>query len=157
MKVEVLKPHLFLKRFASGDAKLTPGAQRSHNKIPEDVRAELAKTGRSVCHVCRDKIPKGSLRMCMFLQCHKGYKNAAFVHMDCFSKHPEASKVKTVSEVAGMKELTPADVKRVEAIFAQSRKRKGKQATAVKSEQSSDVKSEKSQSPRKRGRKKKTR
>ena len=121
------KPHLVLRRFAANDPKLTPGARRSHQQIPEDVRAEVAATSRSICHVCREKIPRGALRMRMQLQCHKGYKNAAFVHAACFRQHPEAQKVQKIEEVKGVDALSKHHKKEIEALFTKTapiRKRK---------------------------------
>ena len=114
--VGVLKPHLVLKRFARSDPELRPGARRTHDQFPFDVKAEKAATGRSVCHVCRESVAKGELRMRMMLQCHKGYKNACFVHAECFMKHPQSRKVQ-LREIVFGKGLTKADRQSVMALF----------------------------------------
>lgn len=144
--VKVWKPHLVLRRFPKGSSDLTPGARRNHQQFPEDVYAEIAPTARSECHVCREKIPKGALRMTLMLQCHKGYKNRASLHLKCFRKHPEALKVTTIDEVAGLKALTTEQQTSIKAILNEKgsvkkeRKRKVKKAEETAAAESSPKK-----------------
>ncbi|CAJ1951512.1 unnamed protein product [Cylindrotheca closterium] len=85
--------HLFLKRFADNDATLTAGAKRDRLKHPHLVVAEYDPSGRSKCKLCGNKIAKKDLRFTLFLECHKGYRNACTLHQDCFWKHPETAKL----------------------------------------------------------------
>lgn len=92
--------HLFLKRFADTDATLTPGAKRDRlNKHPHLVVAEYDPSGRSKCKLCGNMIAKSELRFALFLECHKGYRNACTLHEDCFWKHPETKKVDSMKDI----------------------------------------------------------
>lgn len=92
--------HLFLKRFADTDTTLTPGAKRDRlNKHPHLVVAEHDPSGRSKCKLCGNRIPKSELRFALFLECHKGYRNACTLHEDCFWKHPETKKVDSMQDI----------------------------------------------------------
>jgi hypothetical protein len=104
----VWKPHLVLRRFASDDPDLKPGARRNHTEFPDDVRADMAPNGRATCHVCRKLVPKGALRVRLMLQCHMGYKNVAYVHAGCLHAHPEARKLKAggLGDFAGLAALS---------------------------------------------------
>ena len=137
------KPHLVLRRFAKGSSDLTPGARRNHQQFPDDVYAEIAPTARSECHVCREKIPKGALRMTLMLQCHKGYKNRASLHLKCFRKHPEALKVMSVDEVAGFKSLTAEQQASVKAILNEKGTVKKERKRKVKAEETAAAESSK--------------
>eukprot|EP00039_Didymoeca_costata_P003461 m.67907 g.67907 ORF g.67907 m.67907 type:complete len:154 (-) comp11918_c0_seq1:155-616(-) len=88
--------HLHIKRFAVSE--LTPGAKRSHAQHPYEVLVELDPSGRSLCKLCGEKICKGSCRVGLMMQCHKGYKNLCTLHMNCFFKHPESSKLSDSKE-----------------------------------------------------------
>uniref|UniRef100_A0A7S4UKU6 PARP-type domain-containing protein n=1 Tax=Paramoeba aestuarina TaxID=180227 RepID=A0A7S4UKU6_9EUKA len=104
------KPHLKLKRFERSE--LTPGAKRTHDKTPHDAEVKKS-TGRATCHVCRGKIDKGNMQVCLWLQCHKGYKNACYVHVECLCKHPESAKLTGIEEIKNVKLLDEEQKKRL--------------------------------------------
>ena len=102
-----------LKRFAEG---LTPGARRSRARFPHDAAASYAPTSAALCRACGARIERGLARVALFLQCHKGYKDASlthYVHVACLGAHPEAHKLAGVGEVAGAAALAPADAARL--------------------------------------------
>lgn len=110
-----------LKRFPDG---LTPGARRSRLKFPHDVAAGYAPSGASLCRACGVKVGRGLPRVALFLQCHKGYKDASlthYVHLGCLARHPEAHKLAGPAEVAGAAALAPADAARLAAELAAAR------------------------------------
>jgi len=97
--------HLQLKRFADDDPTLTAGAKRDRAKHPHPATAELDPSGRAVCKRCGDRIEKGSLRLSLMLECHKGYRNVCTLHPDCFWKHTETKKLTSLDEIGGMEGL----------------------------------------------------
>ena len=97
--------HLRLKRFADNDTTLTPGARRNRAKYPNLVVAELDPSGRAACKMCGERICKGSLRLCLWLECHKGYRNKCTLHPACFWRHPETQKLESFHEISLDKHL----------------------------------------------------
>lgn len=91
--------HLKLKRFRNDDPTLTEGAKRDRAKHNFVACAELDPSGRSKCKLCGIKIEKSTLRFCLMLECHKGYRNACTLHEECFWKHPETVKLDSVNEI----------------------------------------------------------
>ena len=85
--------HLYVKRFRDDDPTLTPGAMRDREQHPHPAIVELDPSGRSTCKLCGEKIPKGTLRLSLMLECHKGYRNLCTLHENCFWKHPETKKL----------------------------------------------------------------
>lgn len=116
--------HLSIKRFSDDDPSLTAGAKRDRIKHPCVAKAELDPSGRAVCKLCGDRIPKGALRLCLFLECHKGYRNICTLHSECFWKHPETVKLESVDEIAMDKTLDDARVEYVHEQFSLLLKRK---------------------------------
>ena len=116
--------HLYLKRFADDDPTLTAGARRDRIQHPHAAVAELDPSGRAVCKRCGERIPKSSLRLCLWLECHKGYRNLCTLHEACFWKHPETRKLTSVNEIVLHKGLDATQVERIRADFAAFSKRK---------------------------------
>ena len=116
--------HLTLKRFPDDDASLTAGARRDRVKHPDVATAEIDPSGRASCKLCGERIPKESLRLCLWLECHKGYRNACTLHYDCFFRHPEAKKLEGVEEIAFKDGLDKDQIARIRADFADSTKKK---------------------------------
>ena len=101
--------HLSLKRFADDDPTLTAGAHRDRtDKHPFVACAEVDPSGRAVCKLCGGRIPKGTLRLSLMLECHKGYRNQCTLHQECFWKHPETKKLTTVDEIVIQKGVDKA-------------------------------------------------
>ncbi|KNC76116.1 hypothetical protein SARC_11372 [Sphaeroforma arctica JP610] len=90
--------HLYVKRFPDIST-LTPGAKRDRAKHPHDCMVDYAPTGRCVCKMCGDYIPRNQLRYVLMVQCHKGYKSACALHRECFVEHPESYKLEMRDEV----------------------------------------------------------
>lgn len=96
--------HLSLKRFAEDDPTLTAGARRDRTeKHPFVACAEVDPSGRALCKLCGDRIPKGALRLSLMLECHKGYRNQCTLHQECFWDHPETKKLTSVDEIVMQK------------------------------------------------------
>lgn len=110
--------HLVLKRFRDDDPTLTAGARRDRIKHSSVAKAELDPSGRAVCKMCGDRIAKGTLRLCLLLECHKGYRNLCTLHEDCFWQHPETKKLESVNEISMHKELGKFEIERVKERFA---------------------------------------
>jgi hypothetical protein len=91
--------HLKLKRFSSIDDLSMEYAKTTWKKIPYDAAVGMATTGRSSCRLCHDLILKGHLRYQLLLQCHKGCKNSAYFHPECFFQYPETTKLTSVAEL----------------------------------------------------------
>jgi hypothetical protein len=93
--------HLSLKRFRDDDPTLTPGAKRNRSRFNYLAIAELDPSGRAICKLCGERIqPKGTLRMGLMLECHKGYRNLCTLHASsCFWQHPETKKLTSLDEV----------------------------------------------------------
>eukprot|EP00980_Cylindrotheca_fusiformis_P004563 scaffold975_cov90-Cylindrotheca_fusiformis.AAC.6 len=109
--------HLFLKRFPDDSPSLTPGAKKDRMKHPHIVVAELDPTGRAKCKLCGDKIPKSDVRMVLFLECHKGYRNACTLHASCFWKHPERTKIDSAKEIHFSKALSKDVISKISKQF----------------------------------------
>ena len=106
-----------LKRFPEG---LTPGAKRSRSVFPHDVKVDYPKSSGALCRGCDSKIAKGLPRVALFLQCHLGYKDKSlthYVHLDCLTKHPEAHKIESIDEIAGLCTFTEEDKGKLEVIL----------------------------------------
>lgn len=93
--------HLSLKRFQDEDPSLTAGAKRNRASLHYIAIAELDPSGRAICKLCGERIhPKGSLRMGLMLECHKGYRNLCTLHASpCFWQHPETRKLTSLDEI----------------------------------------------------------
>jgi hypothetical protein len=92
---------LALKRFPDG---LTPGAKRARARFPHDAELQVSGSSSSKCKVCTGSIPRGELRVALFLQCHIGYKDKSLthgMHVRCFPRHPEAYKLQAIEEING--------------------------------------------------------
>lgn len=111
--------HLVLKRFRDDDPTLTDGARRGRIKHPLVAKAELDPSGRAVCKLCGERIAKGTLRLCLFLECHKGYRNQCTLHAnECFWRHPETKKLENIDEIVIAKELGEDHVKGLKQRYA---------------------------------------
>lgn len=99
--------------------KLTPGASRNHKEFPYDAKADVARHSKAVCHVCRERVESGSVRFCLMLQCHLGYRIACYTHEECFFKHPETAKLDSPSEIRGLSALPEDAQARVHAAMAE--------------------------------------
>ena len=136
--------HLFLKRFPDDWPALTPGARRrvkhdaTVDETPRVVRAVLPGGGSgadrkasrvpprwvtreqgSTCRMCRAPIERGSLRVGLLLQCHKGFKACAYVHgVPCLAAHPEARKLGSLDEFVGVGGLSAPARAALETAFA---------------------------------------
>ncbi len=98
--------HLFLKRFADDDTSLCASAKR---RVKHDATVDYTPRAGSTCKVCRTKIDRGMLRVGLLLQCHRGYKTAAYVHGDsCLWQHREVGKILGIGEFLGHEKLEPA-------------------------------------------------
>ena len=109
--------HLLLKRFADDDPTLTAGARRDRIKHPNVAVAELDPSGRATCKMCGDRIPKGDVRLCLWLECHKGYRNLCTMHKTCFWQHPETKKLGRVEEIEFHKGLHKAQIDEIRSEF----------------------------------------
>lgn len=119
--------HLSLKRFADDDPTLTAGARRDRTtKHPYVACAERDPSGRAVCKLCGERIPKDALRLSLMLECHKGYRNQCTLHEDCFWKHPETKKLTSVEEIVIRKGLDDAQIQKVQDSFEVFRQSKSK-------------------------------
>eukprot|EP00977_Amphora_coffeiformis_P009365 scaffold2149_cov172-Amphora_coffeaeformis.AAC.7 len=110
--------HLSLKRFSDDDPSLTAGARRDRINHPDVAAAEMDPSGRATCKLCGERIPKESLRLCLWLECRKGYRNACTLHYDCFWRHPEAKKLEGVEEIAMKGGLSKDQISLIQADFA---------------------------------------
>lgn len=98
--------HLKLKRFQSIDELSMKFAQKSWREHPQDAEIDLAPSNRSKCRQCHTSIPKGELRVRLWLQCHKGCKNSAYFHgKECIWEYPETTKIDNVNEFFGIEIL----------------------------------------------------
>lgn len=109
--------HLVLKRFADDDPTLTAGARRDRVKHPHVAVAELDPSGRAVCKLCGDNIPKGTVRLCLWLECHKGYRNLCTLHNACFWQHEETKKLANVEEIAFHEQLSQTQIDEIRDQF----------------------------------------
>jgi hypothetical protein len=110
--------HLKLKRFPSIKALTMPHAKKTRRQMPHDATVELSPNARSSCRQCHAKIPKGDIRLCLFLQCHKGCKNKAFFHAGtCAWGYPETQKLLVISEIVGWRSLPAMEQKQMERAF----------------------------------------
>lgn len=109
--------HLSLKRFADDDETLPAGARRDRVQHPDLVTAEPDPSGRALCKWCGDRISKDSLRLCLWLECHRGYRNACTLHYDCFWRHPETQKLERVEEIALKDGLDKDQITRIQTDF----------------------------------------
>lgn len=107
-----------LKRFADGDPTLTPGALRNRLQHPHVAQIELDPSGRSRCKQCGDAIhPKGTLRMGLWLECHKGYRFLCTLHEDCFWQCPETRKLEQFDEIFVSKGVSKEQTDRLREQF----------------------------------------
>ena len=111
--------HLQLKRFADDDPSLTAGARRDRVKHPHVAVAELDPSGRAACKHCGDLIPKGAVRLGLWLECHKGYRNLCTLHETCCWKYPETRKLENVEEIALHDDLSLAQKDEIRNQFKQ--------------------------------------
>jgi len=126
--------HLSIKRFRDDDPALTAGAKRDRTKHPYVACAEIDPSGRSTCKLCGEKIVKNSLRLCLMLECHKGYRNLCTLHQDCFFQHPETSKLENVEEIFLKDNVSKVQAENIKARF-QTLKKEGGNETVVKKEE----------------------
>jgi hypothetical protein len=110
-----LLSHLFLKRFADNDPKLTDGANRNRTKNPHVAVVELDPSGRAKCKLCATVIPKGDVRVTLMLECHKGYRFPATLHETCFYKHPETTKLTSMKEILVRANVSDSQKHKIEA------------------------------------------
>ena len=57
------------------------------------VRQTMRNLQKAMCRLCHKNIEQGELRLALMLQDEEGYKNTAWMHFDCFWKHPETRKL----------------------------------------------------------------
>lgn len=82
-----------------------------HLDLP--YRAEYAKSNRSSCKKCKDKIDKDVLRLAIMVQSPVfDGKTPHWYHFDCFFQR---ARPKTVAEIAHIANLKYEDQKRIEA------------------------------------------
>ena len=125
--------HLSIKRFRDDDPTLTAGAKRDRAAKPYVACAEQDPSGRSLCKLCGNKIPKHDLRLCLVMECHKGYRNLCTLHQDCFWKHSETPKLENVDEIYLLPSVTTQQADALKTRFQRFQKEKGE----IKSENSS--------------------
>ena len=109
--------HLSIKRFHDDDPLLTQGARRNRAKQPFVACAQMDPSGRSKCKLCGDLIPKGTLRLCLMMECHKGYRNLCTLHPACFWQHPETKKLDSIEEIAILDGVSEQDLVAIRADF----------------------------------------
>ena len=98
--------HLKLKRFTSIDELTMSYAVRTWNDTPHHAEIDMSPSNRSKCRGCHSTIPKGSLRLRLFLQCHKGCKQSAYFHgSPCGWEYPETIKLESMDELVGWERL----------------------------------------------------
>lgn len=98
---------LMLKRFQSNEL-----GESASRRVGYDCTAEYAKSSRAVCRVCNDNIKQDELRLALMLQDEEGYKNTAWMHFNCFWKHPETKKINGTHEIHNWSKLRAEDQKR---------------------------------------------
>lgn len=109
--------HLKLKRFENLEDLTMAYAKKTWQKVPHDGAVDMAPTSRSSCRWCHNTIPKGSLRYQLWLQCHKGCKNSAYFHPDCFFQYPETVKLMSTKEFHGLDSLPETEKSKVVKSF----------------------------------------
>jgi len=130
--------HLKLKRFQSIDDLTMKFAQKTWRDHPQDAEIDLAPSNRSRCRQCHESIPKGELRVRLWLQCHKGCKNSAYFHgKDCIWEYPETTKIDDVKEFFGIEKLEKKDIDfvagKLEELQGKEEKKKARTADEVSS------------------------
>ena len=96
-----------LKRFE--DHELGESASR---RVSYHATTDYAKSLRATCRMCENNIEQDELRLALMLQDEEGYKNTAWMHFDCFWKHPETKKLNGTYEINNFVKLKPADRKK---------------------------------------------
>ena len=110
--------HLKLKRFASKDELTMSYAVTTWNKTPHHAEIDMSPSNRSKCRGCHSTIPKGSLRLRLFLQCHKGCKQSAYFHgSTCGWEYPETVKLESMDELVGWERLPANEQTKVQEAF----------------------------------------
>jgi hypothetical protein len=121
--------HLKLKRYPSIDDLSMKFAISTWKRCPQDAQVDMSPTSRSSCRQCHEQIEKDDIRMRLFLQCHKGCKNSAYFHQECFWKYPETTKLEKIEEIADLENLPEESQAIVRDKFQEFRKQ---EETALK-------------------------
>lgn len=112
--------HLEYKRFDDKDPKLTAGARRNRAQNPHVSLVELDPSGRAQCKSCGERLVKGQIRHVLMLECHKGYRNACTLHVECFWRHPQVvERLKSLEELHIDSAVSPEQVDALHKRFAQ--------------------------------------
>jgi len=114
--------HLKLKRFSSVKDLTMPYARKTWHENPHHAEVNISSSRRSSCRQCHSAINKGELRMRLWLQCHKGCKNSAYFHEECFWKYPETIKLEDIAELMGLSALPEEHQSRVRRDFKKLKK-----------------------------------
>lgn len=93
-----------LRRF--DDSELGESASR---RVSYDCTADYAKSSRSRCRMCKQLIDHGLLRLALMLQDEEGYKNKSWMHFECFWKHPETRKLRSIEEIHNWSKINADD------------------------------------------------
>mmetsp|Transcript_68386 Transcript_68386/g.103123 ORF Transcript_68386/g.103123 Transcript_68386/m.103123 type:complete len:171 (-) Transcript_68386:32-544(-) len=115
--------HLKLKRYGRMKDLPMKYAISTWKKYPQDAEVDISPASRSSCRQCHSRIEKGNVRMRLFLQCHKGCKNIAYFHEECFWKYPETKKLESIKEIYNVDKLPKESQALVTNRFREFRKR----------------------------------
>eukprot|EP00522_Entomoneis_paludosa_P010038 CAMPEP_0172466466 /NCGR_PEP_ID=MMETSP1065-20121228/56209_1 /TAXON_ID=265537 /ORGANISM="Amphiprora paludosa, Strain CCMP125" /LENGTH=130 /DNA_ID=CAMNT_0013223271 /DNA_START=51 /DNA_END=443 /DNA_ORIENTATION=+ len=99
-----------------------PYAIKTWKQTPQDAEVDMAPSARSKCRDCQEPIDKGDLRFRLWLQCHKGCKNSAYFHSDCFYRYPETRKLESVQDIKGYQDMDEGIQKSIRASFGAMKK-----------------------------------
>ncbi len=93
-----------LKRYEDNDWGESAGRRVSYHST-----ADYAKSSKAMCRVCHKNIEQDELRLALMLQDIEGYKSTAWMHFDCFWKHPETRKLDGTHEIHNFSKLKASD------------------------------------------------
>ncbi|XP_021997286.1 polynucleotide 3'-phosphatase ZDP isoform X2 [Helianthus annuus] len=116
--------------------------QEKKNVTNEKIVAEYAKSGRSSCKKCSEKIESKSLRMGLSSWDSRGFENTKWHHLDCF--FPVDADLVSAESIKGFADLKSGDQEKLKKLVAEQDQSCKKSNEDGETElQESDQKSEK--------------
>ncbi|CAF0949192.1 unnamed protein product [Adineta ricciae] len=91
--------------------------ESASRRVSYHCTTDYAKSSKSKCRQCNRTIDQNELRLALMLQDDEGYKNTAWMHFDCFWKHPETEKLDGIHEIHAFSKLKPEDQERISTSF----------------------------------------
>nr|GEW76537.1 polynucleotide 3'-phosphatase ZDP isoform X1 [Tanacetum cinerariifolium] len=92
-------------------------AQEKKNATKEKIIVEYAKSGRSSCKKCSEKIESKSLRLGFSSWDPRGFENTKWHHMDCF--FPLDADLVSAEAIEGFSELKSSDQEKLKKLVTE--------------------------------------